>query len=289
VAGLPIYPYPQFPPQSAQSVNPDGSMANPFYYLLQALFQRTGSDGGVSSSVGSSISAAGASQTTATTLTSNYNFITAGTGGVLLPAMQPGQSVVVFNLTSSAINVYPPTGASINGLAANTAVSMPANTNTTFVCQSVTAFYTVGLQQTSQYLSAITAASPGISLANGVSKTIASLTLPAGDWTMWAEAVFNDTTGGAPNLSYAAAAIWTTQNNAFPSFAAYPADGGSSAVDFTQAGFSVDEAPSLYLGPLRVLLTVSTTYYLSGFADFSTDTCVAGAAIRARSTQPLAQ
>jgi hypothetical protein len=286
MAGLPVYPYPQFPPQSARSVNSDGSMANPFYYLLQALFQRTGSDGGVAQSIGASISAAGSSQATATALSSVYNFITAGTGGVLLPTMQPGQSVAVFNQTASAINVYPPSGASINGGAANAAVSLPANTSATFVCQTATTFYTLGLQVASRYLSSIIAASPGVALTNNTNTTLTSLALPAGDWMLSGEIIFNLSSGSAANFTYAEGALWSTAATAFPGYTLIPADGASTAADYDQANDFAGFPPTLRLGPMRALLTGTTTFYLSALADFTPDTVSAGVAIRAWSVQP---
>jgi hypothetical protein len=278
MAGLPVFPYPQFPPQAAKSVNPDGSMANPFYYLLQALFQRTGTNSGVAQSIGTSISAAGGTQATATALSSNYNFITGGTGGVLLPTMQPGQSVVVFNQTSAAINVYPPTGAAINGLTVNAPISMPAGTNYTFICQSTTAIYTQGTQQ--QYLSSIVPLSPGLALTTTVSATVTSLALPAGDWTLWGEVIF-----GQPSVSltFAAAALWNTAANVSPAAASIPSDGATPA-DRGQLDISNDDGPTIVLGPMRAQLTTPTTFYLSANAAFSA-ALVVGGAIRARLIQ----
>ena len=55
----------------------------------------------------SSVAAAGTNQGTATQLYADNNFITSGTGGVILPAATTGREVSVTNNTGAAINVYP--------------------------------------------------------------------------------------------------------------------------------------------------------------------------------------
>jgi hypothetical protein len=71
--------------------------------------------------VGTAISAAGTTQGTATALTNALNGIsTASAGsGVVLYAGSAGDCQLVYNAGANAVNVYPPSGARINGIAAN--------------------------------------------------------------------------------------------------------------------------------------------------------------------------
>jgi hypothetical protein len=86
--------------------------------------------------------AAGSTQATATPLTASVNHVTGadGTKGVRLPAIaQPGQIVAVYNATSAqALKVYPPTGGTINGGAANAAVTQSGLTLALFIATSST-------------------------------------------------------------------------------------------------------------------------------------------------------
>jgi len=64
-------------------------------------------NGGLQFSSASSVAAAGTNQGTATQLYADNNFITSGTGGVVLPAATTGREVSVTNNTGASINVYP--------------------------------------------------------------------------------------------------------------------------------------------------------------------------------------
>ena len=133
---IPSYPYPQFLPQNAAAVTKDNTLVNQLYYLLQALFLRTGGNGGIVQTVGTPISATGTTQAAATLLSNDFNFITTGTGGVRLPNVQPGQSIYVFNATTATINVYPSTGGTINSLGVNVPFPLVAGFGQIFVCVS---------------------------------------------------------------------------------------------------------------------------------------------------------
>ncbi len=75
---------------------------------------------------GAPISAAGSDQAGATEARYQYSIVNGGTGGVrLFPASFPVTPMMVLNKSGSAINVYPPTGARFDALAANTAISLP--------------------------------------------------------------------------------------------------------------------------------------------------------------------
>ena len=71
--------------------------------------------------VGTAISAAGTTQGTATALTNTLNWLgtVAAGAGVVLYAGSAGDCQIVYNGGTNAVNVYPPSGANINQLAAN--------------------------------------------------------------------------------------------------------------------------------------------------------------------------
>jgi hypothetical protein len=136
---IPTYPYPQFLPQNAAAVTKDNTLVNQLYYLLQALFLRTGGNGGVVTTVGTPTTAAGTTQVTAPVLANDVNIVTTGSGGVRLPNVQPGQFVYVFNATAAAINVYPSTGGTIDSLAVNAPSSLAAGFGQIYIGTSVNA------------------------------------------------------------------------------------------------------------------------------------------------------
>lgn len=71
------------------------------------------------------VAAAGTTQATATPLTCARTVVTSGSGGVVLrPA---ATEVVVINRIALALNIYPPSGAKIDGGTVNAAVSVLVN------------------------------------------------------------------------------------------------------------------------------------------------------------------
>jgi hypothetical protein len=93
-----------------------------------------------------SVTAAGASQATATALTGQVNTVNnvpAGTG-VNLPPSAPGQMVTVINTGANPLLVYPYKGASdtINGIAATQGVSLFPGTAAVFNCTATGAWTT---------------------------------------------------------------------------------------------------------------------------------------------------
>jgi hypothetical protein len=115
-------PPPQSPFVDKQSLNLsyDG-----YQFLLDLLNSATAAL--LQKSVGSAVTATGATQATAAQLTNDWNVITAGSGGVLLSVLQSGQSQIVFNQSGGGIKVYPPPGYTIDALGANVSYSL-ANT-----------------------------------------------------------------------------------------------------------------------------------------------------------------
>jgi hypothetical protein len=95
-------------------------------------------------STSATLTAAGTNQATALALTSDYNVVTsaaAGTG-VVLPTATVGRRIIVVNrMAVNAINVYPASGGTIDSLASNAAVSLPAGTELEFNASSTTQWY----------------------------------------------------------------------------------------------------------------------------------------------------
>ena len=89
---------------------------------------------GIGEQFQTTISAAGTTQATATLLSAPINEITtaAAGSGVVLSPVAFGYTVGIYNSGANPVKVYPPTGQQFNGLAANTGISLPANTYATF-------------------------------------------------------------------------------------------------------------------------------------------------------------
>lgn len=77
--------------------------------------------------VADNLTATGTTQATALKLSAAENVVTtaAASTGVQLPAMGPGDSVLVANLGANALLVYPQTGGAIQTGAANAGFSVP--------------------------------------------------------------------------------------------------------------------------------------------------------------------
>ena len=103
-----------FPPQNTPYVDQQGTATIPGMAFFRALWNRTGQGTGLDSNT-AIVTAAGSSATDATPLTSDWNHITAGTGGVLLASLTGGQMQMVQNSSGSGITVYAPSGASVDG------------------------------------------------------------------------------------------------------------------------------------------------------------------------------
>jgi hypothetical protein len=99
---------------------------------------------GTSLSTTASITATGSSQGTATALTTTYNIITsasAGTG-VILPTASAGLLVTIVNRGANFVNLYPATGATMDGLPANNPIQIPVNGTITLEAASTTSWFT---------------------------------------------------------------------------------------------------------------------------------------------------
>lgn len=103
-----------------------------YQYLLSLLAAAARAQ--ATASVDQNLTAAGTNQATALQLTSDWNEVDttpAGTG-VLLSALQPGQSQTVFNQGLNPLLVYPPPGAQIDVLGTNIAYSLASGARHTF-------------------------------------------------------------------------------------------------------------------------------------------------------------
>lgn len=102
-----------------------------------------GSDAGLAST---GVIAAGTTQATATLLTdenSDVGTVASGAGVALSTFLSPGEFQAVFNSGANALKIYPPSGMSINALAANAAMSLATNTGVLFRCVSTTRVFGV--------------------------------------------------------------------------------------------------------------------------------------------------
>lgn len=98
---------------------------------------------GLLASVSATVSAAGTTQGTGTALTSDINIATtvASGTGVVLPAAAAGRKVVVVNKGANALLVYPASGAAIDALSANIAISVAVGGWIEFNASSTTQWY----------------------------------------------------------------------------------------------------------------------------------------------------
>lgn len=99
-------------------------------------------------STSATVSAAGATQGTATGLTTSYNVVTtvAASTGVRLPtitATNVGYTMNIINKGANPLNIYPATGAAIDGAAVNTAIILPVNASITLDASSTTQWFTI--------------------------------------------------------------------------------------------------------------------------------------------------
>lgn len=84
----------------------------------------------INGTVADAQTATGNSQATALALPADITRFTtvAASAGTILPAMNPGDNVIIFNGGANALSVYPPTGGKINAVATNGAYSVATAT-----------------------------------------------------------------------------------------------------------------------------------------------------------------
>ena len=210
-------------------------------------------DGNIYFSTTNAISAAGTTQGTATLLTTDLNNVTtvAAGAGVILPALGAGGRIVVISSGANALLIYPPSGATIDGLAANTAISIPSGQSWEGIVVATNTWETLvstiigtANQLTSTY------GSGAITLAiasNPVIPGTADITIPSG------------TTAQRPTSAVAMMRYNTTEN-IFEGCSSYP----SGFID--QAGWQKTNIYRKRLDWEDDFLTVNTTSGTSVFA-----------------------
>lgn len=95
---------------------------------------------------GTSVSAAGTTQGTATELSaadSEITTVAANSGVILKSTLSAGDSQTAFNAGANAVKVYPPSGMKINALSTNAAMLLATNTGCLFKCVSSTRVFGV--------------------------------------------------------------------------------------------------------------------------------------------------
>jgi hypothetical protein len=129
-----IIPYPaQLLTQTEQWIT-GGAPSNKLFFLIRALFNRTGGAPGIPFTTGSSLIGSGVDQSTALVLTDDFNEVLSGSGGVTLASLQPGEFQVVFNGLGGNLNVYPPSKGQINALGNNTPYVLATGKTQFFIC-----------------------------------------------------------------------------------------------------------------------------------------------------------
>ena len=67
-----------------------------------------------------------------------FSTVASGTGAVLDSDAAPGDSQMIYNGGANVLRVYPPSGAAINNLAADSAILLPTATACEFFCLTTT-------------------------------------------------------------------------------------------------------------------------------------------------------
>ena len=114
-----------FPPQITPIVDQKQQVTTPWMAFFRALYLRTGESVGTPFSTSNNLVSTGTTQATALPLVDDWNNITGGGFGVILPAMTMGQSITVMNNSGGNVSIYPPLGGNLNVLGAVTPTNVP--------------------------------------------------------------------------------------------------------------------------------------------------------------------
>lgn len=143
---IPLYTA-NLPDQTKAMVDGNDKPSATWWLMLRAVWSRTGLGSGVPIQVDNSLSAAGTNQATALQLNLDWNEVltTPSGSGVMLLALQPGQTQVVYNGGTNPLSVFPPNGWSIDALGANAAYPLAAGKTQYFGCWENTQFRSLQL------------------------------------------------------------------------------------------------------------------------------------------------
>lgn len=241
----------------------------------------------ISFSNAAAVSAAGTTQGTATALTTDYNNVTtvAANAGVILPvAALAGRAITVKNNGVNSLNIYPPSGGTIDALAANTALSIPPGSTEAFSYVTTTGVQTLeGRQSTLNIANSVvyrdasgnfaagTVTAAAIAVTGNITKSVAVAISAAGTTQGTATAITKDLNGvstvgaGAGVILPAAVAgleliVVNTGANAL---LVYPATGAAIDANATNAAFS------LAIGARILFMALSTTQWYSLNATYA--------------------
>jgi hypothetical protein len=134
---IPLYPQQLFQPSNPIVTPSTGIGTNAFFYLVRALFNRTGGPSGITDKVGNNLTAVGTTLQTALALSNDYNEVLNGDAGVSLAALQPGQRQWVLNGTGGNLNVYPCSNGAIDALGSEEPYILANGKTQIFVCYSL--------------------------------------------------------------------------------------------------------------------------------------------------------
>ena len=87
-----------------------------------------------------SVVQAGSGQSTAYAVKAANTHVASGTGGVILPVANAGDSFTVMNAAAANCIVYPPTGGKMNDGSANAGITLADNESLMAVCINTTDF-----------------------------------------------------------------------------------------------------------------------------------------------------
>jgi hypothetical protein len=190
----------------------------------------------------------------------------AGAGTITGPASSTDTALVRWNGTAGTI--IQDSGVTLNasGQLSRTGGVGLQGTNTN---DSTSAGY-VG-----EYIQSIVPVGSAIALINGGSSNVTTLSVSPGDWDLNAAIVF--TGNAATTVNYIVGSISTT--SATPNGAAFQING--VFLNNTTA-FNNGLTPSTPVGPIRVSLNATTTFYAVAVSQFTTSTCSAFGGLTAR-------
>jgi hypothetical protein len=137
---------------------------------------------GAQQNLPSAVSATGTTQGGAAALAGGVNLVTGsnGTAGVILPTPVPGGSAVrVKNSGTGILLVYPPTGDTIDSLAANTAQQLPVNSIIEYLAATTTGWYSIAYETPTNF-TPVTVAGAGTTQGNAAALTAGVLNIVSG-------------------------------------------------------------------------------------------------------------